>query len=83
MPSTARNEASQEQVDSSVASDMHYHDLLEQMDNERFSKSNQTRLLGDKLETLRALRREIQQDEWKYQKPMDGSRHKMFLDSSR
>ena len=48
--------------------DVRYEDVLDEKDHKRVSDGNKTALLHERLENLRALKYEISQDDWKYQK---------------
>jgi hypothetical protein len=50
------------------AKDPHFEKVLEDKDHKRVSHGNQASLLHERLENLRALKYEILQDDWKYQK---------------
>ena len=43
------------------------HDLLDEQDHERCSKGNRRALWAEKLESLRAMAKELRQDDWMFE----------------
>ena len=82
-PSSSTSSTAAAASNTAVSSDLRYSQLLDEADHERCSTGNQQTLLEVKLERLRDLEKEIQQDDWKFQKPMlklGASGTKMFVD---
>ena len=48
--------------------DVRHEEILEEKDHKRVTDGNKTALLQERLDYLRSLKYEIQQDDWKYQK---------------
>lgn len=48
--------------------DLHYEEVLDEKDHTRVSDGNRGALLHERLDSLRSLKYEIMQDDWKYHK---------------
>jgi hypothetical protein len=55
-------------VFSTPRKDLHYEEVLDEQDHKLVADGNRAALLHERLDSLRSLKYEIMQDDWKYQK---------------